>query len=530
MRAAKERRAEILTIIGAHLIMAPISFLWVYGNLSSYMNSFFRYECYPDCFDGDSQWILNLYLAFFGAGLFLFDKFRRSIGLQWTNILSVSIYNIAFLASAWTVQKSVIATCVLLGVLNGVAAGAGMNIGFAYVNAWSPKHVAVYLNTVTAVAPFMSVVQNQILTAFVNPRNLKPDAHQGHEVFFSQSEILNSVPTAIILLGCINLGLQLIACLLMSTPKASDPILSKQGQSKIENSGEINSSQSVNDKSAHLKLDRKSNGFVRKEGEERSKCNSKEVMNHYGSNATKNEQDSLSTSDNTSPLSLCPDNLDTSKSSNNEFHAENNDNCKLNPSDKKMHTHQYKTLEAMKTARFWAFWLYGASVTIGSTLKNSYYKEFGLLYIPNDRHMTLLGSLIPVVICASRVAFGLLMKRNLVKINDCLVVSFSLNCLTCAFWYFAPGVSESLYMLLILVMAFSHSFLHVVLATGTFKEFGAEHFATIFAMSYSGAPIISIISAFYMTSLLNAVGWFWVFIISSFLSFISLAFTMATMY
>ena len=620
------KHAATCSVIGAHFVMAPISFLWSSGNLMEYINSYFQCKCYPDCMDGDSQWILNLYLALTGVGLFVVESVRRRIGINWTYFIAIVISNASYLLSAWTIKWSVIATCILMGVIMGTAAGMIINIGFVYINLWATKNAALFIATVTAIGPLLAVAQNQIITEYVNPKNLKPDAQHGPHIFFSQPEILDRVPEVIIILVSITFGLQLIGLILVSTPPSEESETKTDVQCSDQNAEHHRFPSDT-----HQKCDGISAGTGKNDEKTYANHNG---YNHYGSNGSikkdalakiPNKNVSLKNKENNHILyntfiqgssigdieqvSLkmnCIDQLppqDDEKSNdtlstciqygsdgsidlmssapalNQETiplterkHNENktvysqssyqnsSHNCtqkmspaithshdepaeltggtdvtsdissdsKTAPNDTKTSTAQMKPLKAIKMARFWDLWLYGAATGLGMTLKDSYYKQYGLIYIRNDKLLTLLGSLMPVVVCVSRVAFGGLVKKGLVTVNSALVFSLLLNCLTCAFWFFAPGLDEVLYIFLILVMSFSHSLLYVVLATGTLEEFGTEHFANIYSMVYSGSPIASFLSACYITPVLDAVGWFWVFMSSSILSFVALSFMMFT--
>ena len=633
------KRAATCSLIGAHFVMAPISFLWSSGNLMEYINSYFQCKCYPDCMDGDSQWILNLYLALTGVGLFMVDSVRRRIGINWTYFIAIVISNASYLLSAWTIKWSVIATCIFMGAIMGAASGMIINIGFVYINLWATKNAALFMATVTAIGPLLAVAQNQIITEYVNPKNLKPDAQHGPHVFFSQPEILDRVPEVIIILVSIAFGLQLIGLFLVLSPSrhqsetktdlqcsdrsaqnatsttyakcngfsakseknaeknhanhngynhyGSNGCIKQNALAKIPNKDSSPQDKEINHIIYNKVLQDNSNGSVKqishmyhKDDQEKSNATLNPFF-QYGSDGTNDpmspapapNQESMTQnesgrnenkivysqrslkespsvmakrdvytlqndSENDSHIHHDTQNISPTMTHSHDGPSELNNgtdvsldisqDSKIAANDTENSKPQIRPLKAIKMARFWDLWLYGAATGLGMTLKDSYYKQYGLIYIRNDKLLTLLGSLMPVVVCVSRVAFGGLVKKGLVTVNIALVFSLLLNCLTCAFWFFAPGLDEVLYIFLILVMSFSHSLLYVVLATGTLEEFGTEHFANIYSMVYSGSPIASFLSACYMTPVLDAVGWFWVFMSSSILSFVALSFMMFT--
>ncbi|GFO15169.1 oxalate:formate antiporter-like isoform x1 [Plakobranchus ocellatus] len=506
MLRRSKKSAQICSLVGTHLIMAPITFLWNYGNLAEYMDSYFHYQCSPRCLDGDYQWILTLYLTLFGLGLFVVEPMRKIVGLLWTGIITLLLQNGALFLSAWAIGESVIAVSVLMGVVMGLAGGATMNVAFIYINLWAPKNEALYLGTVTAWPPLLSILQNQIITLYINPENLTPDANNGPKVYFSQPQILERVPGAIIVLAIMSTALQVIGFLFISNPPVKLPAadsLCKNDLSPedVSQENKISDVQKTKPQKACLNHEMPINQF---------ETDGKDPRNYGTTDCVTDNSATVETENGVSQQNkTVHDSTENGKSGDTVAQS-------------------YTPSQAIKTTSFWALWLFGVSVGLGLLLKDSFYKQFGLLYIPNDRLLTLLGSLIPLVVCTSRTIFGGSIKRGLIDVKDALVLSLSLNSVTCAFWYFAPQVNEALYMILILSMAFSHSFLHVVAGTGTLRAFGDAHFATLYSMVYSGASIIPLVSAAYVTPVLHTAGWFWVFLSCAMISLVALAFAVFT--
>ncbi|GFS26046.1 oxalate:formate antiporter [Elysia marginata] len=530
--------------------MAPVSFNWICGNLLEYMGSYFRYSCYPGCYDGDSQWIFNINMAFFGIGLFSFDSIRRLIGLRWTCILSVIVHNATyFLSAAWSLHKSILLTCLLMGALMGLTAGLAMNTGFMYINTWGSRNSPVYLVTATVVAPLLSIVENQIITQVVNAENLKPNAHEGPRVFFSQPEVLSRVPTAILVLAAMTFVLQTVGCLLVSTPEpVKTTVLVKPKEKKTASptpqpKTPIQSGASaINLKAKKAAVSFKKLIQCQREEEKYILCNDRDCADNKLRYIESNEE----------AEDICINNELNYKTIPEDTHIKTfQDNRQSDETSKQSPTKditldilqeespdtgvveagqiQYSPSQAIKTTKFWSLWLYGFSIGLGMLLMDSYYKQFGLKYIYNDQHLTILGSTIPAVVSSCRILFSVLVQRQLLFVRCSLILSLTLNCITSAFWFFAARLNEEVYMLLVLVMAFSYSFLYFVIANGALQEFGKDNFANNYSMIYSGLPITSFLSAFFLTSLLNAVGWFWLFMTSSFVSFVALLFTICSM-
>ena len=489
------------TLIGVHFIMAPMSFLWNYGNLSAYMDSYFRLYCYPDCVDGDSQWIVNLYTASACPGVFLAWFVLKKTGPKMSGILIMIVCNAAFIASAWMLQASIIGTAILMGLIYGMGIGPTMCIAFMYVEAWADKRTALFIATVTSAPTILAIAQNQIITAYVNPQNLEADVYIGNRAYFSNPGILASVPEIIIIVGAMNFGLQVIGYFLISSPSWSNSSADSQATTRDD-------LQKSNGKSLGVYLATGANG-------------SRYTISDEGLNTK-------------STLVKCTDQKHYDSNTNNfKGESENggvkHNHCNgVNKSEKVLTVDKIpslKPLEAMKTSSFYALWLYGASLVYGLILKNNYYKQFGLLYINDDQFLTLIGSLVPVFASATRVVMGSCIDRKILNIQDCIVIGLATNSLLCAFWFFAPQVNEILYLVLILGLACAHSMAFTLIATGVIKLYGTEHFYLIYGLNFSSSTFVSMVTAVSVTAIRDALGWYWLFASCSVMSVLVLGYS-----
>ncbi|RUS80971.1 hypothetical protein EGW08_011246 [Elysia chlorotica] len=375
-----------------------------------------------------------------------------------------------------------------MGAVSGLGLGPTVCIGFMYINGWAGKNSGLLIGTATSAPTILSIAQNQIITAYVNPKNLKADTLIGVRAYFSQREILERVPEIILILGCMGLGLQIIGYLLITNPPtASDPTLNGKDNDveKHPENGKENISQNISDPKSLL-------------------VNRNEPAKHYDANSIKD------------------DNEKTSAISDREIFQENNQTNHVESHSKYHNVRSLKPSETLRSSNFYAMWLYGAAVGFGLILKNNYYKQFGLIYINNDVFLTLVGSLIPVFASATRIILGACIDRDILSIQDCLVMSLAANTFLCAFWFFAPQVSAILYMVLILALACAHSMVHTIVGTGVSKLFGNEHYFLNYGLVYSSGFLIAIVSALVVSPLREALGWFWLFASCSILGIFSL--------
>ncbi|GFN91630.1 oxalate:formate antiporter-like isoform x1 [Plakobranchus ocellatus] len=391
MSMIRDRRVKYCSIVGAHLAMAPLSFLWIFGNLSAYMDSYFRFSCYPKCADSDTQWMLALYIAGACPGGLLTKILVKRLGLKWTGVFAMIVCGLSMLGSAWVLQHSVAWTVVLYSVFFGVAVGINFSVSYQLVGGWAPDNFALFTATVTGFPATLSVVQNQLITAYVNPDNLKADAFVGHRTYFSQPEILHRVPMTVIMYGAMTFGLHFIGYILISNPpqvSLDHPISRKSDENHSKNleKGKYTSDFLTSDDSSH----KESNGHV---------------LNNYGANNVNNGTTTMSDIHQSKP------NVITIESSTGDI-AEKASSITLGVEEEPK---SWKPSETIKTPVFYALLLYGTSMKYGLILKSNYYKQFALLYINDDKYLTLVGTLIPIISTVSRIIFGACLDKGLLR-------------------------------------------------------------------------------------------------------------------
>ncbi|GFN84743.1 oxalate:formate antiporter [Plakobranchus ocellatus] len=514
MRLKKEKLARFCSLIGAHFVMAPLSFAWNYGNLSAYMDSYFRYYCYPGCVDGDSEWILTLFISSCCPGLFVSGLVTKRLGLKLSLTLGIVLNNGAFMASAWMLQVSVIGTAVLMGFLSGISMGISMSVGFTYVNLWAGENNGFFIATATSAPTALSILENQIITKFVNHYNLKTDARVGNKAYFSQVQILEKVPQIIIILAGIHLGFGIAGLVLVSSPQPSsfDERSSAGCSSSSKNEDKFEDASSTAKNADLLSSNPKDLSTTS------SLINCDEGRYYHSNCDFKNVFENLDSVD-------CNAHGISSVTTRRE-------NCIDEGITKNSHAdrtpYSYKPSETIRTKSFYALWLYTGALGYGLILKNSYYKRFALLYINDDRFLTLIGSLIPVVASFARIILGSCMDKGILTLQDCMVLTVSLNSVLCSFWFFIPQLNSIGYLIFVLALASVHSTTYTMAAYGAFQLFGPDNFPQHLAMAYSGAAAAAILAAIFIPPLLQAAGWFWLFFTCGGFSMIVLIFTVTS--
>ncbi|GFO09862.1 oxalate:formate antiporter-like isoform x1 [Plakobranchus ocellatus] len=507
-----QKRKWIMTkycsVIGAHFLTAPMTFTWTYGNLAPYLNSYVKFSSTSDFADGNTQWIFYLWLIGNAPGLFLVAPLVKIVGLKRLGIFSMLLCSLALLVSAWMLHESMIGTCFFMGFLNGVSVGLTASSSLMYVNGWIPEKSSTFTATVTSSAPIIAVIQNQIVTAYVNPLNLSPDVHLGSSAYFSQPSILDRVPGAILILAGTIFGIQAVGFILVTNPP---PMNSQTHNRKTKDTVKLYATfrHQSNNTSASIP--------VKTQKMNKTESNGKELLRYKGNTCGRDGIDSSATQ----PIS--PHATRTEQ----RFVAEASES-NGSTSGEWTPAPTCKPSQALKTRPFWTLWFYAASISFAVIIKNSNYKVFGLLYIPDDQFLTLAGSLIPLIEAICRTVFGAILDKKILNIKDCFVFALSSNSVLFAFFYFAPQLHRLAYILLILGLSASHSAISVLVASGIFSMYGSAYFPFLFAVTFMASTASTVVSAFIVTPILKTLGWFWLFISPSIFSSLVLGLVIIT--
>ena len=495
-----EKCLRYCSIIGAHLVTAPLGFLWIYGNLSAYMDSYFSFACYPECMDGDSQWILCLCMAMLCPGTLITKHLADKVGLKLSGVVAAILLNAGLFASAWTLRLSVAGTTMLLGVLMGLMQGVGSVVAFQYVEGWAPDKASLYMASTTGASTLLSMLQNQIITIIVNPDNLKPDAMRGSRTFFSQKEILDRVPMALIVYAAMICGLQFVGYILLAPEAKPYTPIDSLNISKKEQCESDGKNSTAEDDSTKNRL-------------EISEIQTKgRIHREYGSNSihiSKTDQKPDGQVPSLSTLDIKDKTFDSSTST----------------EDKRRSLTPFETLQ---TPTFYALFMFGISTLYALILKANYYKQFALLYIPDDRYLTLVGTLIPVVAAISRLFLGAGLNRHLISIKDVCILSLAVNSVLCAFWYNVAQVDALLYMFLILFLSLVQSVYYIIFPVASLDIFGPAHFSTNYGLLLLSFLPVGFLSPVVIPRLLQFLGWFWLFASASILCLLTLIVVVVT--
>ncbi|GFS23424.1 oxalate:formate antiporter [Elysia marginata] len=483
-----ERSMKYCSIIGAHFVMMPVSFVWVYEDLSVYTDSYFRFACSPKCMDADSEWILSICIAMVCPGILIARKIAEKVGLKLAGILAAIISNAVTLAFAWTVKISVAGTIVLLGVIMGLMQGVTCVVVLRYVLGWAPDKVPLFVGTTSSFTTLASLVHKEIIRAIVNPEHFQPDALMDSRTLFSQQKVLERVPKAIIVYAAITGCFQFVGFLLLA-PQPKPPEVSS-GERENSNSSSEDGSVDLDDKSSRKPL-KNPHTPGQRYGHE-----------GYGSNGVIKwtlSQTADKPIDASSTLSLTKEKCTT-------------------PIEKDNQQKSVKPSEALKTPVFYVVSMFGMVTMFGISLKIHYYKHTELVYLNHKHYLTLVGILNPLVASATRVLLGWALTKHYIKVKDAIVFTLAVNSVLSACWYVMQLTNTGLYMFLVLTLALIQNLLNMILLLTTLHVFGPACLSINFGLVLLSCTLVGVLSPLVIASLTNLIGWIWLFGSASILS------------
>ena len=478
------------SILGAHFAMAPLSFLWIYGNLMAYMDSFFQFACPKHCLDAESPWILAMYVAGQFPGMFLVKPLVQKLGVKWAGMVTMVISNVAVLASAWSMQVSVAWTAVIYGIIVGPCVGMCISLTLHVISGWTPEWTALYMSTVSCFPTALSVLQNQLITAYVNPENLAADAKIGRRAYFSEPEILDRVPSAVRTIAFMSFGLQLLGYILIFNPPKPSKNTAITGAELAE---------------------------LNREAEDHEKVKSTELAGETF------DQDRKSYGSTEPEPTITPVRCY-------DLHNGNQKHRCAQRADavKEETVISWTPSQVLLSSAYYAILLFGVTTEYSLQIKANFYKQFAQIYIHDDNYLTLIGSIEPIVSTLFRIVFGALVDKHFLTLKEVIIVSAAVNSILSSFWYVSPAASAVSYLFIMLGLSVAHNLLYVIMFCAAIKLFGPDHLFTNFGLTTVYLPVGSFLTPTIVHPVLDTLGWFWLFTSCSVFSLLTLVFVVAT--
>lgn len=189
------------------------------GNFIPYIASYMKFKgSVPNIKQTDMVWVVAVNSIGFGFCMFFAGPAERKIGSRLSILLSSFLMSFSILVSGYTVKKDMVSFAITDGFMTGAAISIAYPITLRVAMKWLPAWKSTVSGIVLAGHGGSSVIFTQVVTAYINPENLKPNVTIGDEKYFDNEDLLERVPGCFIMLGCTFLALQIIGTAMILPP------------------------------------------------------------------------------------------------------------------------------------------------------------------------------------------------------------------------------------------------------------------------------------------------------------------------
>ncbi|GFR78541.1 major Facilitator-like protein 5 [Elysia marginata] len=396
---------KYFVLIGGILIYLPIGVPWYFGNLATYLNSYFHSRTPSESDLVDPQWIFSAFFIAFSLATMASGYLSNQFGPRVTVVVAILVHSGATFLSYFAIQHSMITLILTFGAAGGVGAGLAYGPPLPVVIKWLPRRVGLASGALMTGFGGGAVFYNELITYLINPDNQKPDVQGARTTYFNQPSILNKVPDVFLVLGSLTIILQTIGILMLRLPKADDevdeislqevtPIVHHQnGDQKLqqqqqqqqqpkhdESRDSKQQTQHEQTQHQHHKNQKQQQQNTKKEEELKQQQNGKDkpaVLEINGQNGHHNQNGTADTAPSTKDAKSQEE------------------------------SRERTPREMLKSPDFYIMWLALAFNHYGYIIKNNYYKEFGQTSIDDDHFLTTTGTIATVAVSLARLVWGM---------------------------------------------------------------------------------------------------------------------------
>ncbi|KAK7506901.1 hypothetical protein BaRGS_00001752, partial [Batillaria attramentaria] len=360
------------------------------------------------------------------------------------------------------------------GVVHGIGQAILWPLPVNLAITWFPKRKGFVGACVIMGFGAGAFVWNQIVTSWINPHNLQPDLTVNDDVYFTQREVLDNVPTCHLLLGGILTGILLVCVASMAYPPTVDKNEARGNTLVVE---------------------------VEKPEKEDSADDATKAP-FQNSSYSSNDKD-----DRDVGISFISEGLHK-------------------PLDKASPDYipDYTPLEVIKSRAAWTVWLIHLGMGFGGTFIWAFTRcvqsAYGQTFIHNDHLLALIGSFSSVFNCIGRPIWGLLADK--IGIQTCLMVSQSMLLVSMATLVVCEYVGAAMFFVWVCLIFFALCGYYAMQIPLVFTIFGARCSTFSTGIVYGSGVIYMFCSIFVSAAAKDAFGWRGVFLVGAGFIFFSL--------
>ncbi|XP_070173340.1 uncharacterized protein [Littorina saxatilis] len=181
--------------------------------------------------------------------------------------LGVVLNTTAFFGSYWALQTSFVMFVIVNGVMQGVAQAVLYPACVKLALQWFPHRKGLVGGITMGGYGGGAFIWNQVVTRWINPHNLQPDMAEEENLYFTQREVLEKVPTCYLLLGGIFTVTQLLCIVSLTFPPrpGNTQIITHHSAHELTASGKHSTNKTLTDCNSFCEMkERFENGHSRR--------------------------------------------------------------------------------------------------------------------------------------------------------------------------------------------------------------------------------------------------------------------------
>ncbi|KAA3682034.1 uncharacterized protein DEA37_0010138, partial [Paragonimus westermani] len=159
-----------------------------------------------------SVWLTSVAISVEAIGMPLGGMMAKRTGVKLVVLLSCVIHSGSIALTYFTINWGFIAVVATYGFLQGFGFGFGYSVILAAAAMWFPARRGLVVGLIVGGFGAGALIFTPIQTAFINPHNAKVD---NVTKTFTDPEVLNRVPKALLVLASIVASIQLVAILMI---------------------------------------------------------------------------------------------------------------------------------------------------------------------------------------------------------------------------------------------------------------------------------------------------------------------------
>ena len=213
----------LAAVLGGFLLQFTMGSFYSFGNISTYMTSYMRQHSEsPNVTNTEFVVVQSTWGMTQGVVMPLSGFLVNIIGQKASMVSGSIIFSSGCALTYFTIKGKLWMVAATYGFVSALGQNIALIPTLTTGMKWFPHRKGLAMGCVVGGFGAGSLVFNYIITAIINPDNISPAASGVDEGYFTDTDLLSRVPSLLVSLASIYLGLGLLACLLVTQPPETE--------------------------------------------------------------------------------------------------------------------------------------------------------------------------------------------------------------------------------------------------------------------------------------------------------------------